>query len=610
MGFLTLLLIIIFESILIFSINGKNSERLSTLIAVDQVKLGKWHEVAEIFNNAKDSLNDFRLGKIRVVASIDLLVNRGMYELEKIKRLSVHQEDIDRVDEISDNARKLKQAVFVYSAEVQEGYRGGSSAREMEEIAVTTADHITQFTRAAVAFENRRITAKQRQIMAGSNFSKKLLAIILVVGVISILVVAFLLERAISKPLEVLVEGTKRLAHGNLDHRVNIDSDDEIGLLASSFNTMTAELKASQYKMQKAKTYVDNILKSMNNILVVIGPDAVIQTVNQAACDILGYEEMELVGQPLSSCLKDYPREEEGLGELFARDFINNRRTNLLSRHGNTIETLLSSSVMRDEGGEVQAIICVAQDVTMQNEALRAGHLASIGELAAGVAHEINNPVNGIINFAQILIDECEHTNAEVGEMLQRIIREGDRVALIVSSLLSFARKGEDEPSKEVVFVQDVMKETLCLAEVQTRKEGIVLDVDIPAALPPLKGNLQQLMQVFLNVMNNSRYALCAKFPNSHQDKIMRITASKELIDGQEVVKVEFYDQGVGIPAKFIDKVANPFFSTKPAGSGTGLGLAISYGIVQDHGGKMNVESQEGHFSAITFHFPVCTDAF
>lgn len=86
--------------------------------------------------------------------------------------------------------------------------------------------------------------------------------------------------------------------------------------------------------------------------------------------------------------------------------------------------------------------------------------------------------------------------------------------------------------------------------------------------------------------MNNSRYALSEKFSNSDQNKVMRITASNEVVDGQEIVKIEFYDQGVGIPARFIEKVANPFFSTKPAGSGTGLGLAISYGIVKDHAVK------------------------
>lgn len=608
MGFLTLLLIIIFESILIFSINNKNSERLSTLITVDQVKLGKWYDVSEIINNAKDGLNDFRLGNIDVVASIDLLAHRAISEVEKIKDISQDNEDLDRIEEIVLNIRKLQQTVFVYSVEVQEGYRGGTSIREIEELAVATADHIDQLTRAAVLFESRRITEKQGQILANSNFSKKLLAIILAVGVVSILVVAFLLERAISKPLEMLVEGTRHLADGNLDHRVNIDSADEIGLLASSFNSMTAELKVSQYKMEKAKTYVDNILKSMNNILVVVGPDAAMQTVNQAACDILGYEEKQLVGQPLSLLLKDYPLEDEILGELFLKDYIDNMRTNLVTRDGRTIETLLSSSMMRDEGGQVQGIICVARDVTIQNEALRAGHLASIGELAAGVAHEINNPVNGIINYAQILLDECDQDHSPAKGMLQNIIKEGDRVAVIVNSLLSFSRRGENDSVNDVIFIQEVMKETLCLAEVQMKKESVVLAVDIPADLPPIKGNIQKLMQVFLNVMNNSRYALNEKFPESDQNKIMKITASKELIDGQEMLQIVFCDHGTGIPAKFIEKVAHPFFSTKPAGSGTGLGLAISYGIVKEHNGKMIVESREGHFSSITFLFPTCAE--
>ncbi len=605
MGFLTLMLIIIFESILIFSINVRNSEMLSTMIQVDQVKISKWYEVSEIINNAKDKLNDFRLGKINVVAPVDLLADRAIAEIEKIRELSELRADLERVDEIVLNARKFKQAVFVYSAEVQEGYRGGTSAREIEEIAVSIANHITQLTRAAVAFESMEMARKQRKIMEISNFSKKLLAIILLVGVVSVLIVAYLLERAISKPLEVLVDGTKHLAQGNLEHRVNIESEDEIGMLASSFNAMTEELKASHYKMDKAKKYVDNILKSMNNILIVLGPDAVVETVNRAACEILGYKEEDIIGQPLSMLVKDYSLEEKSLGELFAQDYTTNRRTNLISSDGRTIETLLSSALMRDEEGNIQGVICAAQDVTLQNEALQAGHLASIGELAAGVAHEINNPVNGIINFAQVLIDECDGSNPLVKEVLGRIIKEGDRVAVIVSSLLSFARKGEDEPEKSAVYLHEVMKETFCLVEVQTRKDGIRLLVDIPEDLPPINGNVQQLMQVFLNIMNNARYALNEKYPEPNREKIIKITASTEVVDGQEQVQVVFYDQGVGIPSKFIDKIANPFFSTKPAGSGTGLGMAISYGIVKDHAGKMTIESQEKHFTAITFHFPV-----
>ena len=266
---------------------------------------------------------------------------------------------------------------------------------------------------------------------------------------------------------------------------------------------------------------------------------------------------------------------------------------------------LFTASVIFNEKGKFEGIVCVSQDITMQTENMRAGHLASIGELAAGVAHEINNPVNSIINFAQIMVDEVKRGEITSDEIPARIIREGDRVATIVSSLLSFARENEKE--KRAIDVREVIAEVLALTETQVLKDGINLTVDFPEELHKTLADFQQIEQVFLNLLNNARYALNQKHPNAHPRKNLIIHGIEETVDDALYIVVTFIDYGTGIPSTILDKIYNPFFSTKPSGIGTGLGLAISHGIITDHGGKLSFESKYGDYTKVAVQLPAIT---
>ncbi|OQY07122.1 MAG: hypothetical protein B6I22_03830 [Desulfobacteraceae bacterium 4572_123] len=238
---------------------------------------------------------------------------------------------------------------------------------------------------------------------------------------------------------------------------------------------------------------------------------------------------------------------------------------------------------------------------TLQAETMRANHLASIGELAAGVAHEINNPANSVINLAQILINECAAESLE-RDVAGRIVREGNRIADIVGSLLAFARdrKGRKNP----ITVRRVMTETLALTQAQIQKDGVDLKIDVAEDLPCFIGHLQQMQQVFLNVINNARYALNRKYPGGHENKILEILAEMVINDGRAWIRVTFADRGIGIPGDIIENVMDPFFTTKPAGVGTGLGLSIGHGIVSDHGGKLRIESNDGEYTRIIIDLP------
>ncbi len=235
-------------------------------------------------------------------------------------------------------------------------------------------------------------------------------------------------------------------------------------------------------------------------------------------------------------------------------------------------------------------------------EAARASHLAALGELAAGVAHEINNPVNGIINYAQLLINKSK-PDSEEQDVACRIIKESERISNIVMKLLSFARDSKEE--RHSVNIDEIISTSLALNGTQLSKDGINLKVNIQKKLPRIIAQPQQIVQVFLNVLSNARYAFCQEHKETNEDKIIRITAKEIAVDDSRYIQIIFHDNGSGIPAGIMDKIINPFFTTKPDGVGTGLGLSISHGIINNHGGKITVESLEGEFTEVVVELPV-----
>ncbi len=261
---------------------------------------------------------------------------------------------------------------------------------------------------------------------------------------------------------------------------------------------------------------------------------------------------------------------------------------------------------IKDTQGNTESVIEIATDVTekmnLQAEAQRVAHLASLGELAAGVAHEINNPINGIINYAQLLLDECGAAGKE-SEIPQEIIREGNRITAIVKSLLSFAHGHKTE--KMPVRIHEILSDTLCLSGKQLEKDGIVTRMNVADDPLEILGNHQQIEQVFLNIINNARYALNQKYPAASEHKVLDISLKEVTYDGSRGVNITFQDSGTGIPAAIIKRVRDPFFSTKPKGLGTGLGLSISHGIISDHGGKLLIDSVEGESTTVQVVFEV-----
>ena len=284
--------------------------------------------------------------------------------------------------------------------------------------------------------------------------------------------------------------------------------------------------------------------------------------------------------------------------------FNSGEKKSCIVTHGEAVLDIRAFPVK--ENGNVSSVLLLVCDVTgkmaIQADAQYACHLLSLGELAASVAHEINNPVNGIINYGQILVNECGAESLE-RDLGVRILKEGERIGRLVKSLLSYAHERRKE--KRATEVSIILEETLALTQAQIRKDGIQLVLDFPAGLPKITANLQQVQQGFINIISNARYALNEKYPGWHTNKRLAISGEPVMVDGCPFVRVAFLDQGGGISAEKISFLTKPFFSTKPFGKGTGLGLSITQKIIDEHGGELRFESEEGVFTRVIIDLPV-----
>jgi PAS domain S-box-containing protein len=351
-----------------------------------------------------------------------------------------------------------------------------------------------------------------------------------------------------------------------------------------------------------------------DGIGVVTVADHCLTETNNKFCEILGSNAQGLVGRDVREVIRPpggKALSSNTLAELLEGNVSGETETVIQTADGvarhvsisfNTLDTdreRLIILIMRDLSVRRQL---EAEREEMQRQLFQTSKLASIGELSAGVAHEINNPLNGVINFAQLLKDEEIDRSEFERQMIDGIIDEGGRIANIVRGLLAFARHDTHEMRR--VRLAEAIKTSFSLFGRQFDKDDITVEIDVPEDLPPLRADGSRLRQIVLNMISNAHHALKLKRADGAEGKLFRIRARRVENDGRALVRIEFYDNGVGIPAEDIGKVFDPFFTTRRDAGGTGLGLSISFGIIRDHGGTIRAESEAGRFARFIVEFP------
>jgi two-component system NtrC family sensor kinase len=222
--------------------------------------------------------------------------------------------------------------------------------------------------------------------------------------------------------------------------------------------------------------------------------------------------------------------------------------------------------------------------------------LAHIGQLAAGVAHEINNPLQGIVTYSHLLLERAT-TEDGCRESLQKIVKQANRCRDIIRGLLDFSR--QRKPEKRLSKVNRVLEECVSLVDNQALFHNIRIVRRLNQNLPQVLVDPSQIQQVFMNMIINAAEAM---------NGAGQLTLTTRYVPADSAVEVEFADTGHGISEEDLDRIFGPFFTTKEVGHGTGLGLAISYGIVQEHKGTITVESQVGQGATFTIRLPVTSE--
>ncbi len=368
---------------------------------------------------------------------------------------------------------------------------------------------------------------------------------------------------------------------------------------ARELSTEIQERKNAEEMLLSERDKLRGVLNAMGEGMYIVNRNFEIEYQNTILAERYGH----LVSQ---KCYAKYMESDTPCSFCLLKKTIESGKINHIEAVLNENENYdMIFSPFSDVDGEIKVIVFV-RDVTekrkFEAEVMRAAHLASIGELAAGVAHEINNPINGIINYAERLEGLDPKTKPDP-DIPNRIIQEGERIAQIVSNLLSFARVQKEVPGP--ANIKDILEDALGLVKKQMTNSGINLRMDLNPSLPMIEVRDREIQQVFLNIISNARYALNKKFPIANEDKILEINGYPIKAKDKEFVRLIFRDKGTGIPSDIIDKIFNPFFTTKPKGGGTGLGLSISHGIIKSHGGNFAIQSVPGEYSIVTVDLPV-----
>ena len=236
-------------------------------------------------------------------------------------------------------------------------------------------------------------------------------------------------------------------------------------------------------------------------------------------------------------------------------------------------------------------------DVILRNQQ----KLESIGTLASGIAHEINNPINGILNYGQVISDSVDD-GSEIKGFAEEIIHETNRVSVIVRNLLDFSRQNNQQHS--YARLEDIVESTLSLIRTIFRHDNIELNISIAKNICKIKCRSQQIQQVLMNLLTNARDALNERYPGVDKNKKINLTCRQYTKDKRKWVSIVVEDFGKGMPEETKQRIFDPFFTTKKGNKGTGLGLSISYGIVKEHHGQITVESEPEKSTKFTLLLP------
>jgi PAS domain S-box-containing protein len=351
------------------------------------------------------------------------------------------------------------------------------------------------------------------------------------------------------------------------------------------------ERKRSEADLRTQKELIDRILATMPNAVLVLSKDLRIVLSNRAFNEAFEMKKHEVEGKRLDDIL---PVEE--LCQAVSK-VLTGKELNLQFDFRHEVaghDKVLVASVIPMQKNEALLILNDVTDERERQERLYlTDRLASVGEMASGVAHELNNPLTGVITMSQLLAEDDMSDDAK--ENVEAITREAKRAVGVVKNLLTFARK--HTPVRQLAQINNIIEDVLQLRAYEHKVNNVQIDTRFASELPEIMVDYFQMQQVFLNIILNAEYAMI----EAHKQGALTITTERF----NSNIKVTFTDDGPGINQKDLARLFDPFFTTKVVGKGTGLGLSICYGIVTGHSGKIYAQSEMGSGATFVVELPI-----
>lgn len=468
----------------------------------------------------------------------------------------------------------------------------------------------------------------------GEREKRIIFAGILFVTLIICLTIYWMLKRILGIPMKQLAIAAEMISKGNLDRKIPIKTNDEIGWLSASLNTMTERLLQTTVSMD----YVDNIINNLMDCMIIVRDDGIIKTVNKTTLNLLGYREEELLGQSVELIFggnvfteNDFITNEGGIHELLEKGAVRNVEKMFVTKDGREIPVLCSYSVMRDTHGNIEGIVYVALDITerkyfeheleeKQNklelrtqelrESLKKTEAANFlllesnkakNKFLSTMSHELRTPLNGIIGLADILTGKYFGIlNNKQIEYVKQINDCGKHLLALISDILDVAKidAGAMELEINEIAPDEFIDATVAMVSAQFNKKRIKVTIIIDKKISVIIADRRKCKQIMFNLLSNA----CKYTPEGGR---VDIKAYKKEDAG---IRVEVTDTGIGIEEKDIDKIFSEFYQAERVRDeqlgGMGIGLALTRRLVDLHGGNIGVKSSPGKGSCFWFTLP------
>ncbi|MCP3872568.1 MAG: HAMP domain-containing protein [Desulfobacteraceae bacterium] len=404
----------------------------------------------------------------------------------------------------------------------------------------------------------------------------------------------------VTKPLETLVKSTIDAAQGNLDQKISIHTRDEVEILATNFSVMIQEILTQKQQLEnqlieikQLQQYAEKILATMSDGLLAVDMDGIITTINPAAHAILGIPQNSIVkGSHVLELFDSDIQFADYIRQSLENPSGSSQREIHLQKDEETRMVLTGTGVLESDKKMPRQLIFNLNDITklkkLEAQIRQAQRLADLGTLAAGMAHEIRNPLSAIKTFVALLPKKIEKPGFL--EKFQRTVpREINRLNTLVEELLELSRPPKYDFKH--IKIPELLNQSVELLETNLKENNINCRCDIPKVLPKVMADENQLEKVFVNLMQNGAQAM----PDGG-------TISIQASCNDEMITIDFKDTGHGFSPEQGQNIFNPFFTTKA--KGTGLGLAITHKVISEHQGQIEAKSQEGKGSCFSVSLP------